>query len=121
MELVLHQVSRSILSALKISCPYFEGISDLLRYLTEWESRPIRLAEMAYEWCAVIWENRQSHGNWKTLLLLALEVGFRHINPQGAMEVDLTHTRQHEELIEVVFMTNKSESIGDFLCAFVGK
>ena len=73
---------------------------------------------MAYGWCAVIWENRQSYKDWKTLLFLSLEVGFRCPDPRKrGYYLDLTHTEHHRELADAVFKSGRSEAIADFLFA----
>ena len=77
---------------------------------------------MAYEWCSVICENRQSCEGWESLVLHSLEIGFRHFesqHPHGRRIVDkLTHTEHHRELVEVVFECKEGEAIADLLQAW---
>lgn len=84
------------------------------------EHIPWRLTKVAYEWSAVFWKNREDFQYWNSLLSTALEVGFRHHDPQKfRMLGDLTHTQHHQELADVVFKSNWSESIADLLCALI--
>ena len=74
---------------------------------------------MAYGWCSAICENRESCEDWKNLLLLALEIGFRHLDPQCQwIPAKLIHTEHHRELAEVVFESGNCEEIADLLYAW---
>ena len=88
----------------------------MLNDLVNWENRPEDLAGIAYEWCSVIYENRYRLQNWEGLLLLCLEIGFRHLDlqhqPTGGW---VTHTEHHRGLIDVVFKSRESEAIADVL------
>ena len=85
---------------------------------------------MAYEWCSVILEHHQSSEDWDILLLLSLEIGFRHLGPDSsANDLNLNHTEHHRGLVDVVVKNNDSEAIADLLytwtwgtepCAFLG-
>jgi len=67
----------------------------------------------------VICENRQSCEDWESLVLIALEIGFRHLDPRDRRaRAQLTHTEHHRELIDVVFKSKKSEAIADLLHAW---
>ena len=117
-EEIINQVSRAIVSALNTSHPRRTLVKDVLSSLTRVENRPWCWTEMAYKWCAVIWENRQHCEDWRKLLLLSLEIGFRHLDPQQSwIFADLTHTEGHRELIDEVFKSGESEAIADLLCA----
>ena len=89
----------------------------MLYNLTKWENHPLCLTGMAYRWCAVIWQNRQNVQDWESLLLLSLEVGFRHLDPQDSLIFDLAHTRHHQEFANTVFKSDQSEAVADLLCA----
>lgn len=90
----------------------------MLLYLVKLQDRSKSLAKIAYGWCAVIWENRQSCGDWETLLFLPLEVAFRRCDPAKYWYyADLTHSGHHRELADTIFKSNKSEAIADLLCA----
>ena len=76
------------------------------------------MANVAYGWCAVIWENRHSCKDWETLLFLSLEIGFRRLDPLKRWCIThLTHTKHHQELADVVFKSNRHEAIADLLWA----
>ena len=113
---VLNQVTRAITSAL--NTPRYKPIGNTLLYLAKLENRPWWLAQMAYEWCALIWKNRQSCVDWEDLLFLSLEVGFRSLDPLKRWYLaDLTHTEHHRELAGAVFKSNRPEAIADLLWA----
>ena len=93
-----------------------KSISHALRDLVELESPPARLAEYAYKWCSAIYDNREHLEGWENLLFLCLEAGFRHLDPlERYVNIRLTHTEHHWELVDVVFESRKSESIADLL------
>ena len=74
---------------------------------------------MAYEWCSVICENRQSREDWESLVLYSLEIGFRHFDPEDwRISDNFTHTEHHRVLVEVVFKCKESEAIADLLQAW---
>jgi len=58
--------------------------------------------------------------SWKNFLLLALESGFRHLDPQRQwLTVKLTHTGHHQELLNVVFESEaSSEAVTNLLYAW---
>ena len=88
------------------------------------EARPLRLTEIAYEWCSTIYENRKTIVGWENLLLICLELGFRHLNPSNSctnVRLTLAHTKHHWGLADVVFKSQKSEAIADFLYALTTK
>ena len=88
------------------------------------EARPLRLTEIAYEWCSTIYENRKTIVGWENLLLICLELGFRHLNPSNSctnVRLTLAHTKHHWGLVDVVFKSQKSEAIADFLHALTTK
>ena len=119
LEQILHQLSRAIVSALKTAHPQSGLIPHVLLYLTKLETRSRRLTEMAYEWCSLIYENRQSRKDWESLILYSLEIGFRHFDPQDLwIRAELTHTEHHREFVEVVFKQKESEAIADLLQAW---
>ena len=65
----------------------------------------------------MIWQNRENLQGWETLLLLSLQVGFRHLDPQDSLIVDLAHTKHHQEFVNTVFEGSQSEAVADLLCA----
>ena len=82
----------------------------------------MRLATMAYEWCSVICENHQRLGDWEGLLLVSLEVGFRHLDfRRKYIDANLIHTEHHRKLVDVVFRGQMSEAIADLLHAWTAQ
>jgi hypothetical protein len=91
----------------------------MLRDLAKLENRPKHLTKITYEWCSAICENRERLGDWESLLLVCLEIGFRHLSPQHRFtEVTLVHTEHHRWLIDVAFKSQESEVIADLLHAW---
>ena len=67
----------------------------------------------------MICANRETLEDWENLLLLCLQVGFRHLDPrQPHPEIWLFRTEHHRELVDVVFKSQKSEAIADLLCTW---
>jgi hypothetical protein len=118
MEQILHLLSRATHSA--VYTEVRRGfIPHALHDLTKLETRPLCLTEIAFDWCSMICEKRQKFGDWKSLLLVSLEIGFRHLDPgKQYEEATLTHTEHHLEMVDVVIKTQKSEAIADLLRAF---
>ena len=77
----------------------------------------------AYEWCSAVYENREYLEGWENLLLVCLELGFRHLDAQLGPHTDitLTHTEHHRGLVDVVFKSQKGEAIADLLHAWTLK
>ena len=67
----------------------------------------------------MICENRNLE-DWESLLLLSLEIGFRHLDPQNSYIIgaELTHTEHHRELVDIVFWSGENEVIADLLHAW---
>lgn len=119
---ILSQLSRAIILAVNTARARRGILLHVLRDLTKFESRPWCLTEMAYEWCSVICQNKGAAGlqDEKELLLLSLEIGFRHLDPQSP-RIILTHTKHHQQLVDIAFESGKSESIADFLHAWTSR
>jgi len=112
---ILHQLSKAIRSAITRVGPS-QFIPHVLRDLVDLETRPVCLTEIAYDWCSVIYENRQSLGDWEGLLLTSLQIGFRHLGPQGRDSIPaLTHTEHHLEMVDIVFESQNGNAIADLL------
>ena len=76
---------------------------------------------MAYGWCSVIYANRKEK-DWRSLLLICLKLGFRHLDPwEPNTRVTLTHTEHHRGLADVVFESRNREAIADLLCAWTSE
>ena len=115
---VMSQVSGAIASALESSRPQRKFIRAALCTLVHSEKRPPSLAREAYDWCAMIWENRQSYEDWETLLLLSLEVGFRHLDLSYLWaSLNFTRAEYPQELIDTILNGKNSEAIADLICA----
>ena len=119
LERTLRQLSSSIIPAINPAHDRHRFIPHVLRDLVLLERRPHYLAGMAYEWCSLICENNQDYVDRESLLL-SLEIGFRHLDPQlrWAQDVGLTHTEHHQGLVDVVFESNDGEAIADLLHAW---
>ena len=74
---------------------------------------------MAYEWCSVVCKNYSSFWYGEDLLLLSLQIGFRHLNPEGhQIRAQLIHTEHHQEMAANVFGSRDQEAIADLLYAW---
>jgi hypothetical protein len=84
------------------------------------EDHPSCITEAAYEWCSVICEHHSSLENGNGLLLLSLEVGFRHLKLHcgGVAAAKLTHTSHHQKMVDIVFRSGNGEAIADLLYAW---
>jgi len=116
MERILHQLSKAIRSAIVRAEVQSEFIPHVLRDLVDLETRPMCLTEIAYDWCSVIYENRESLGDWDGLLLTSLETAFRHLDPQDwDTAPTLTHTEHHLEMFDIIFKSQHGNAIADLL------
>ena len=116
MEHILRQLSEAIRSAIVDTKAHLGYIPHVLRDLVDLETRPVCLTEIAYDWCAVIYDNRESLGDWEGLLLTCLEIGFRHLDPRGpSIAPILTPTEPHLEMVDIVFKSQNSDAIADLL------
>ena len=112
-------MSDAILLAAKGDGDQHRSIPRVLQDLATLEIRPACLTVFAYEWCSAIYENHKHLEDWESLLLVCLELGFRHLDPQRPpTDIRLTHTEHHRGLVGVVFKGQNSEAIGDFLHAW---
>lgn len=119
LEQVLSRLSEAIVPALCTFNPRLHLLQYILHDLTKLETRPWRLTEMAYGWCSVICENTQGAGYHRNLLLLSLEIGFRHLHPhRSTLPVKLTHTIHHRHLVDIVFESRNGDLIADVLHAW---
>ena len=119
LEQILRQLSEAILLAVKGDRRQRRSIPLVLQDLAKLETRPTCLTLFAYEWCSAIHEGRRGLGDRESLLLICLELGFRHLDPQQPpTDITLTHTRHHRGLVNLVFKGQNSEAIGDFLHAW---
>ena len=118
-ERILHQLSKAVLSAISSADDRREHIPSVLGDLIKLETRPEILTNIAYEWCSVMYENREDFEGWESLLLNFLKIGFRHLNPHNPhIEPPLAHTEHHQGLVDVVFKSQESEVIADLLHAW---
>ena len=120
LEQILYQLSAVVVSVLATNSPgQHTFILHILRDLIKLETRPVCLTGIAYDWCSTICKNRQSPGDWEGLLLVSLEIGFRHLDFRDPdIRVNFTNTKHHPELVDVVFKSQESEVIADLLQAW---
>jgi len=118
-EDILYQLSNAVLSSINETNVQHKFIPYILDDLIKLENRPGRLTKITYEWCSMIYENRDSFGDWERLLPVCLELGFRHLDFRSReINVFLTHTEHHRGLVDIVFKTQESEVIADLLHAW---
>ena len=119
MEPILDQLSEAVLSSINGTDAQRKFIPYVLDDLLELETRPQSLARITYEWCSMICENRESFEDWERLLVVCLEIGFRHLDFRSLyIEPAFTRTEHHRVLVDVVFKTSESEVIADLLHAW---
>lgn len=123
LEQVLSQVSKAVISAVRSPNPHCKFLLLTLHDLCKLDRHPIYLTTMAYEWCSVLCENYSKLEDGNILILLCLEIGFRHLDPQdGKIEAKLTHTQHHQKLWQIVYETQESwEAISDLLLSWTSK
>ena len=120
-EQILGQLSEAILLVVKGDGPRRRFIPRALHDLTKLEVRPACLTVFAYDWCSGIYGNRENLEDWENLLLVCLELGFRHLDVLESgtpIPIKLTHTEHHRGLVDIVFRSRKSEAIADLLHAW---
>ena len=107
--------------AIHTSHPRCALLPDILARFRGLETRNSHLTRLAYGWCSVVCESYSSLENGKKLLYLALEIGFRHL-PWGIwIDAELTHLDSHQKMVEIVFQSQESDTIADFLCAWTSR
>ena len=118
LEQIVSQLSKQISSAICTLQPGCEFLQYILSDLTRMKGDS-SLTEAAYKWCSLICENYSSFTNGRKLVLLALQVGFRHLDP-GANQILawLIHTEHHQELVHIVFGSRNCGAITDLLQAW---
>ena len=100
------------------SHPPCKLLSYMLASFRNLEMRTSYLTEAAYGWCSMLCESHSNLENRKDLLLLALEIGFRHIHITGWIGAKLTHMESHQNMVDIVFQSGESETIADLLYAW---
>ena len=116
MERILRQLSKAIRSTITGSEYQSRFIPHVLRDLVDLETRPMCLTEIAYDWCSVVYKNRQRLWDWEGLLLTCLQIGFRHFVPQDRHTVlALTYTEHHLGMVDIVFESQNDDTIADLL------
>ena len=122
MEPIMDRLSKAVLSAINGTPTQRGFIPHMLRDLIKLKARPMCLTKVAYEWCSAIYESRESHEDWESLLLVCLETGFRHLDFQRrSIEAEITHTKHHRGLVDVVFKGQEGEVIADLLHAWTAR
>jgi len=118
----LRRLSEAVLSAIDGTPAQQAFIPHVLRDLIKLEHRPEYLTVTSYELCSVIYEKRERIPDWESLLLVCLEIGFRHLDFRTEfIKLSLTHTKHHRGLVDVVFKSQDGESIADLLHAWTAK
>jgi len=119
LEYVVSQLSQEIALAIHPSHPQCKLLPYILSNLTRMEDHPSCLVEGAYKWCSLICENYQNLADGPNLLFLSLEIGFRHLHPEGSWVMDpLTHTEHHHKLAGIIFESGDNKAIADLLLAW---
>ena len=127
---------------------YAGRLARLLDTFLGWESRPLCLTPMAYQWCSAISENverferdridpgstppsndggvglnlpgRADHNPYTALFFTALAVGFRQIDLNCISSgIHLTHTRYHDMMFKNAFATEDDDVIADVVSVWV--
>ena len=116
MKRVIGQVSRAIGSASDTSNP--DVIWGALYILTQLKVHSLDLAGAAYGWCATIWRNHGDYEDLQSLLVLSLEVGFRHIRSLGSWTFPVvTPIQTHREVVDTVLKSKDDEAVTDLAWA----
>ena len=106
-------------AAIRTSHPQCKYLPYMLARFRNLEMRTKYLTEVAYGWCFMVCESHSSLENRRELLLLALEIGFRHLNLQSHwIGGELTNMEVDQKMVEIVFQSGESEAIADLLYAW---
>jgi hypothetical protein len=116
----MFQFSQAIIEAIQTSHPQCKLLQGLLTDLSKLEKRSHNLTVMAYKWCSVICKNYSALADGKELLILSLEIGFHHLNPQEKL-LKLVHTPNHQKMAEVIFESGNDEAIANLLHAWTSQ
>jgi len=115
----ISQFSLAMGAAIHTSHPQCKFLPHMLVRFRNLEMRNDHLTEVAYKWCSMVCESHSSLENREELLLLSLEIGFRHISPKDSwIEARLTHVKSHQKMLDIVFQSGESEAIADLLCSW---
>ena len=116
MKEIVERVVRAVDSAAETS--NLEIVWGVLHILNQLEERPRGLEHQAYRWCIMIWRNRDSYKDWKTLLLLSLEVSVRRSYSSGwPFSNPFTGGEIHQGVYETVLESNNNEAVTDLVAA----
>ena len=119
-EKILSRLSQAIVPAISASHPQRKHLPYVLHDLIGWKARPNCLTEMVYEWCSAVREKYPNLADGQDLLLLFLQIGFRHLDPQcDWIEAKPDHTNHHQQMAIIVLASGDSEAIGDLLQAWM--
>ena len=92
----------------------------MLSDLASSETQTTHLTELAYEWSSVVCKNYSSFEEGKDILLLSLEIGFRHLDPEW-IDAKLIHTEHHQKLADIIFKSENGDAIADLLHAWTSR
>ena len=96
-------------------------LTIVFQQLTQMRNRPRQLTEAVYDWCSVVCENYSCLADGKCLLLLSLEIGFRHLNSRTSwIGAKFTHMN-HQKMAEIVLESGDTEAIADLLHAWISQ
>lgn len=111
-------MSRAIGSALKTSDHRL--IWGTLFILAQLKNRPLDMGNAAYGWCVDIWDhfNGGNDLGWKPLLLLSLEVGFRHLYSSDKWVPPMsTSATKHPGVFDTVLGSDSQQAVVDLIWA----
>jgi hypothetical protein len=117
---IISQFSQAMTAAIGGNHPGCSLLQDFLIDLRDLRNRTVHLTKMAYEWCSVVYENLPNLADGGRLLLLSLEIGFRHLDPNDHNRaIQLVHTGNHWQMTDIVFGSGHTEAIADLLQAWI--
>lgn len=144
LEAILSHLSQRVLDV--ISDPhYIRRLGRLLDIFLTWESRPLCLTPIAYQWCSAISKIRRFERGgipsenpppfqycgatlrpvpnpYTTLLFTALAVGFRQIDLSHihvSSGIHLAHTFHHDQMFEDAFASEDDDVVADAVSVWV--
>ena len=119
LDQIAERVDSAFISVLNTAHPRRTIIWDMLHGFSKLEVDRQDFTRMAHRWCVAILKNREGCDNWRSLVTLSLQIGFRRVDERfPTTYLDLTLTEDHQELFDAVLSSNDSEAIADLLQAF---
>ena len=119
---ILPQFSQAVTQAICTSHSSCSRVQGLLNHIRNSGIRTKQLTEMVYGLCSLVCENYSVLENRKSTLLLCLDIGFRHLDPEVHwIQAELVHTEHHQKLAEIVFGEKDGEAIADLIHAWTSR